>query len=870
MKKLMLIDGNALVHRAFHALPPLKSPKGILTNAVFGFFSILLRAIKDIKPDYIAATFDLAGPTFRHEEFAEYKSHRVKAPDELYEQMPIVKNLLAAFGVPVYEQQGYEADDIIGTLATKSKKIKDLKTIIATGDLDTLQLVEGDKTSVFTLKKGLADTVIYDEDAVIKRFGLNPSQMPDFKGLKGDPSDNIPGVPGVGDKTASELIKNYGDLDSLYKALEKGKTKDISEKLQAKLKEFKEQAYFSKQLSTIVCDLDVDFSLEKADWRKNADISKVKDMFRELGFSSLMNRLSEAAEIEKEGNGASKEIPATEQVKLIAELTEEKAKELSSKIKTVAVAADEDGLLVSPDGLRIYSVKSENLALEPVKKIFEDPEIQKIGHDLKPTVKLLLKEGIELKGLVFDSKIASYMLGFPIRDYNFSGVAERLFSKSTGDSAVSVLSHIFKVREKLEKEMEAQKMEAPYRMIEMPLIEVLAYMENKGVLVDIKVVGALLKLVEKEIAKLETKIYKIAGGEFNINSPQQVAEVLFGKLGIKGKIKKTGGGAMSTAAPELEKLRDEHLIIDLILQHREFQKLKTTYIEPFPTLIDPEDKRLHTTYDQTGTATGRLASQNPNLQNIPTRTELGQKFRKAFIAREGFMLVSFDYSQVELRIVAHIADDKTMIAAFERNEDIHTRTAAEVFDVDFSDVTKEMRRQAKVLNFGIIYGMGPAGFARAAGMDRKQANEFIEKYLKEFSGIAWYMDEMKRKVRKDGYVETLFGHRRLLPEIHSQMPQLEAQAERMAINMPTQGTVADIVKIAMRRIYDRIKKEGWEEDVNLLLQIHDELLFEIREKSMSPAVEAIKEIMEHIYQFKVPLAIDVKVGKNWADMEPPL
>ncbi|MBI2063751.1 MAG: DNA polymerase I [Candidatus Yanofskybacteria bacterium] len=858
MKKIILIDGNALVHRAFHALPPLTSPSGAVTNAVFGFSSIFIKMIKELKPDFIAATFDLKGPTFRHEKFAEYKIHREKAPDELYRQIPLVKEVLAAFGVPIYEKEGYEADDLIGTLAAKAKGQKDLQTIIATGDMDALQLVDGKRVAVFTLRKGVSDTVVYDEDAVFARYGLKPEQLNDYRGLKGDPSDNISGVPGVGEKTAAELIKKFSDLEELFKFLEankgqipKLKTAGISEKLAERLLENKDKAFSSRELSTIVTDLDIDFTMEKSAWRKNADISRIETNFRDLGFSSLLKRLPEI--------GLNKAVAET---------------------PDLPKTSGAEELQLDPDENNIYV--NEPAEQQIIKKILANPQAVIIGHDLKELFRSAIKQGKpfnkaqgrpfdktqgrHIKNRIFDTKIAAYLLNPDQKDYDFSKVYYAEYNEIPGMEASRRPAYLWKLRERLWENIKSADLIKVFEDIEMPLVPVLAEMELYGIKINTKALAELLKSTNKELAKLETKIYELAGGEFNINSPQQLGEILYAKLGIKGRVRKTGGGALSTAAPELEKIREEHPIIDFILQYRELQKLKTTYIEPFPQLVDRSDGRLHTTYNQTGTGTGRLSSENPNLQNIPIKTELGREFRRAFIAEDGCQLVSFDYSQLELRVVAHIAKDEKMIEVFRRGEDIHTATAAEIFEVTLEQVTKEMRRQAKTLNFGIIYGMGPLGFARSAGVSTLRAREFITKYFADFSGVAKYMEEMKAKAHEIGYVETIFGRRRRLLDIQSTMPQLQAQAERAAINHPVQGTAADLMKLSMIGVSEFIHKNLDDKQARLLLQVHDELVFEIKTDLVQKLAKTFKQIMESVYRLDVPLIVDVKFGQNWQDM----
>lgn len=843
MRKLIVIDGNALVHRAFHALPPLTSPKGLVTNAVFGFSSILIKIIKEMKPDFIAAAFDLAGPTFRHEEFAEYKIHRVKAPKELYDQIPLVKEMLAAFGVPVYEKQGFEADDLIGSLAEKSRRQKDLQVIIATGDLDTLQLVEDDKVVVFTLRKGVSDTVVYDEKAVLERYGLKPSQLSDYRGLKGDPSDNIPGVPGIGEKTAASVIKEFGSLENLYQELEKNKDKEIksvSEKLKEKLLENKKQAFFSKQLSVIVTDLDVDFSLAKSDWRKNLKLDEIERIFRDLGFASLLRRLPEIGLTSQGSISFDEPVIASKEI----DRSEEEYR---------------------PGDKEIYLAPGQ--PAQSLADKLSDEDLIIIGHDIKSSLKPLVSTGKEIKAKIFDTKIAAYLLSPEQRSYSYEEIYYSEFRKTPSIMAEKKIAELHRLKTRLWQKMSQDRTAEIFEKIEMPLVKILAEMESNGIKVNKKAISTLEKSVAAELKKIEKKIFKLAAREFNINSPRQLGDVLFNKLKLKGRVRKTGGGALSTAAGELEKLREEHEIIDPILDYRELQKLKTTYIDPFPSLID-SDGRIRTTYNQTGAATGRLSSQDPNLQNIPIRTELGQEFRRSFVAENGYQLASFDYSQLELRIVAKVADDRKMIDTFKRGEDIHATTAAEVFEVKLEEVTKEMRRQAKVLNFGIIYGMGSLAFARAAGVSRDRAREFMDKYFNKFSGVARYMEEMKKTGHNQGYAESYFGRRRPLLDINSSMPQLRAQSERIAINHPIQATAADLMKLAMIGVHNYIHKElRAGQGARMLLQIHDELVFEIKESEIKKTCPEIKKIMEEVGELDVPIMVEVKTGSNWAGLE---
>ncbi|MBI1888349.1 MAG: DNA polymerase I [Candidatus Spechtbacteria bacterium] len=741
-KKLFLIlDANALIHRSYHALPEFRTHKGVLVNAVYGFTSILLKVLREFEPEYIAAAFDVHAPTFRDVAYEEYKAKRVKAPDELYQQIPYVKEVLNAFHIPIYEKEGFEADDVIGTvakLAERSQAQPKAEIVIVSGDLDTLQLVDK-QTKVYTMRKGLADTVLYDEEAVKKRFGgLTPKQMVDYKGLRGDPSDNIPGVTGVGEKTAIQILSAFDSIDNLYKRLEE-KDQDLSQKIKPKLQErllqYKEQALFSRELAMIRKDVPIDFRLRDLRWAvfKREEVEEVLEKFE---FRSLIARLPSF---------------------------------VSAKPK----------------------------------------------EELRET-----NEGIgEKKDATFEK----------IEKLNTEGV----FSQEVYE-------------------------------LEKKLVSIVRNMEKLGIKIDKEYLEKLAKEIQKDLTDTESRIYEISGKKFNINSPQQLSEILFSHLALPLKgLKKTPGGVVSTAAPELEKLQGAHPVISQLLKYRELQKLYSTYLMPLPSMADAEG-RIHTSFDQLGASTGRISSLRPNLQNIPARGEWGTKIRKGFIAGKGFQFVAFDYSQMELRIAAHIADDQKMKAFFRQGEDIHVMTAAEVFGVPKQDVTSEMRYRAKALNFGILYGMGASGFAKSANISRTQAKDFIDGYFARFPAIYEYIQKIKEFTREHGYAETLLHRKRYIPEITSHTPVLKAQAERMAVNHPIQGSSADIIKLAMVAIAE---SNTLDETCRLILQIHDELLFEIRDDMIEKQSQDIKEIMENAYSLSVPLKVDISFGPSWGELK---
>jgi DNA polymerase-1 len=903
----MAIDANALIHRAYHALPPLTTPKGEPVGALYGLCLTLLNVLKTFKPSHIAAVFDSPEKTFRHKEYAAYKGTRKKAEEDLVKQIIRGREIFAAFGIPILAVPGFEADDIIGTLATNAQKEK-LETIIVTGDQDSLQLVNDD-VKVFMLKRGIKDTVTMGEKDVIERYGLRPNQIVDYKSLRGDASDNIPGVPGIGEKTATELLQKYGTVENIYKKID-----ELPEKYQKKLREGEDKAILSKKLAQIDLAVPLDKKIQEMVW-ENYSRENAVALLRELGFSSLLTRIPDAPQ--------EKIVPAKSQGTLLGgfnesfdvrakrrtagyELvnTEKRAKEVAKvleKTKEFAVDTETDSLIA-----RTAPLCGISLAIEPgkawyvaekfvpfFKKVLEDKNIAKIGHNLKYDAEVLLNFGIDLKPLTFDTMLASYVLSPNSRAHGLDGLVftilghemipiEALIGKNgRGQKVMSEvplddvaeyscedadytlrLAHHF--RAELKKRDNAEKVLAE---IEMPLVKVLVHMEMAGIKVDSKPLLKLSKELGARLKTLEKQIHELAGEPFNVSSPQQMREILFNKL----KLSTVGIGhtqsGFSTAADELEKLQDIHPIIAKIQEYRELSKLKNTYLDTLPELIDKKTGRLHTSYNQTGTATGRLSSSDPNLQNIPIRTEIGAEIRKAFVAERGYLLVGADYSQIELRIAAHVAKDKVMQQVFKDGKDIHTETAAFVFGVPLSEVTKDQRRQAKTLNFGVLYGMGQNAFARGAGVSIGEAQKFISEYMRTYRGIAEYMQEAKALVIANGYVETIYGRRSYLPEINSGNPMLRSAAERAAINHPIQGAEGDIIKRAMVAVYDKISDgRGIFDGVKMLLQVHDELVFEVPSNAAQKFSIDLKPLLENLEKLSVPLIVDVKIGKNWGEM----
>lgn len=850
---LVIIDSQALIHRAFHALPILTDRRGTPTNAVFGFFSVFLRMIKEISPTAVVACFDLPAPTFRHAAFADYKAHRPKTPSELIVQIPIVKELLGDFKVPVVELAGYEADDLVGTIATLvAREHKDWQVIIATGDLDTLQLITP-RIEVYTLKKGVNETNIYNEAAVLKRYGLAPATMREYKGLVGDPSDNIPGVKGIGEKGAIALLKEYKDLESIYKALE-----DAPEKFKARLKNAltagRESAFFSRTLATIDCKAPIKFDLKTA-LRADFDLKAATLGLQKYGLRSLIARLPHKT------TGTLLEPAAPPTRKKISVL---KVKQWPNfDLAVVAVGWHENSLACFHKDK--WLVGPLDLGALPERLVI---------HDYKKLVHLIMRHGQRPAPAHFDTLLAAWLSRPGRTSYEPTKLAEVLniappeFEGRLDDNELAALTEGYYALEfykHLKPIIEKQKLTSVLNDLEQPLTLVLAEMEAAGIVFDSHYLKSLKLEVKTQLKSLTKAIHQAAGTDFNILSPKQIRETLFEKLKISTiGIRTTPTGALSTDEQELRKIMAANPIVVDILAYRERAKLLNTYIEPLPRFAD-ESGRIHTTFIQTGAVTGRLASAEPNLQNIPLRTELGRRVRHAFVAPPRAVFLAFDFSQIDLRVVAHLSGDKTMIDAFLRQEDIHVTTAAAVLNLEPTQITKVMRQNAKAVNFGIIYGLSAFGLSESTDMTREEAKQFINGYFERFKGVKDFMEKTKDQVRQQGYAETILGRRRYLPEIKSGSFRARSAAEREAINHPVQGTTADIMKKAMLDIAQIISRR-FPNDVKMLLQVHDDLLFEVNKDAVVRVIPVIKKAMEEVVALAVPLQVEVKAGENWGEM----
>ena len=855
-KKIVILDSNAVIHRAYHALPPFTTAEGVMVNAVYGYAKLLLKVIKDIKPDIVLAAFDVAGGTFRHEQFDDYKANRVAADQDLYDQIPLVQELVRGLDIPVLELAGYEADDIIGTIAEQTNKSKN-ELVIVTGDMDTMQLVKPG-ISVYTLRKSINDTVIFDTEAVIAKYQIRPDQVRDFKGLKGDPSDNIPGVPGIGDLRAVNLLKRFETIENVYKFVDKyTKFEDIAKEdrealtksIFENLKNNKEQAFFSRELATIILDAPIgDIVNETLEYQ--FPVEKAKETFKHFEFFSLVKDLNIILEKEK---------PNKAQASFWSQ--EDKSAQAEEHIKTQYQSLDTlvSGPLAIYQSGEYYAAidargRRAKLNEKELRDLLATNQIL-ICADIKPIIRGLYP--FELKANLQDVVLMAYLINPGERQLSLAAVASAYgvdYNESHPELSLHSLYTII-----LEK-MKPQHIEEVYNTIERPLLPVLARMEAIGVLFDIDKLQSTKDFVENKIKDLTQKIYSIAGEEFNLNSPKQLSQILFTKLALSPKgVKKTGSGQISTSADALESMRAEFEIVDLILQYREVAKLKSTYIDSLPLMMDKKG-RIHTSYQQNIAATGRLSSVDPNLQNIPARSELGRQIKQCFVAPKNWTLLACDYSQIELRLAAHLAQDKAMLEIFSQGQDFHTATAQRVYGVNSEDITKEMRTFAKTINFGILYGMGAVSLARNLKISRTEAQEFLARYREAYPELHEYMESLKQFARQHGYAQTEYGRIRDLSNIDIRNPRNQALLERIAVNMPIQGLQADIIKLAMIQIDEYLREK---QDIHMILQVHDELVFEVEQDEVDLYQKKIVNIMESVYKASIPIKVGVTIKDYW-------
>ncbi len=792
-KKLVLLDAHAIIHRAYHGMPNFTTYAGFPTGAIYGFITMVLRMIDDFNPDYIIACYDLPGKTFRHESYSEYKGTRSKTDEALKMQFQPTRDVCKIFSIPIYDAPGFEADDILGTI-TEQLKSEKIDIIIASGDMDTLQLVDEKRVQVFTLKRGMSDTVVYDEKAVIDRFHFKPLSIIDYKAFKGDSSDNIPGIKGIGDKAATLLISHFGNMEKVYEVLEKDEQTlfdiGLTKRMIDLVKEGREEAEFSKVLATIRTDAPIDFKIPEQDWHTSINVEKALKLFEKYELRALPKRLFKTLNIQNRDNGGSESDFI---------FVEEKKKKREDKI-------DETQLKLTSIALTLVDSDQANANLEKI--------LEYTGED------------------------------------SFFAASKEIY----GD---------------LQKDKKSFEI---YNKIEKPLLTLVSKMEENGILIDQDFFKRLSTKYHTELQKIENKIFEFAGEEFNVKSPKQLSEILFEKMHLSTKgIKKSKTGTYSTNISNLEKLQNEHKIIQQIVEYRELQKLLSTYIDVIPKMIGV-DGRLHAEFLQNGTATGRFSSRNPNLQNIPTRTELGRKIREGFIAEKGKKFVSFDYSQIELRILAILSQDREFIQIFKEGKDIHTSVAARISGVDEAKVDREMRRKAKVVNFGILYGMGINSLKKEMESTREEAQMFYNGFFEQFPEATAFLEATKEFARKHGYTETLFGRRRQFRSINAKLPFIRAMAERMALNAPIQGTAADIIKLSMVQVAKKLEKDF--PTAKLLLQIHDEFIYEVDEGKVDDFSEKVVGIMENIleisylhYETEVPIFVHGSVGKNWGELK---
>ena len=864
MKKLLILDSNSILNRAFYGVRYLSAKDGTPTNAIYGFLNILLKLIKEQEPDYICAAFDVKAPTFRHKQYEGYKAQRKPMPEGLAAQMPLAKDVLRAMGVTILEKEGYEADDIIGTVARLCEE-SEISCFIATGDKDDLQLAS-DKTKVIltVTKSGYNETIIYDDKAVKEKYHVTPTEFIDVKALMGDPSDNIPGVKGVGEKTAMSLIEKHHSIEYIYENID-----DIGLKgaMLQKMKDGRKMAFMSKELATINRNTPIEFNAEECVFDGFENNGELYEILKRLELNSIIKKL---------------DLSGVDNVKE----NEDNFKDFSYQVgdknmisgDKVTVVLDFDG-----DNISSAAVGAGNNAVvlneqDDIKELLEDDSIAKVMFDVKEAI-VKLNGRIDIKNISDDTAIAAYLVDPAKNEYTIEKLASEYFGTVIEKPEVKQLSLLDDVEtdrseylakcavalgvlnERIGDKIKENGQEKLYQEVELPLVTVLAHLEINGFLVDDNQLKEFADKLGEKIDALTNEIYMLAGEEFNINSPKQLGVILFEKLELK-PVKKTKTG-YATNADVLEKLRDKHPIVNFIMEYRQLAKLKSTYCDGLTAVVNPNTHRIHSVFTQTVTVTGRLSSTEPNLQNIPTRTELGREIRKMFVAKEGYVLVDADYSQIELRVLAHIANDETMINAFRNNEDIHAVTASQVLGIPLEDVTKEQRSSAKAVNFGIVYGIGEFSLAQDLHISVKEAKAYIESYLEKYHGVRNYMESIKEQAKKDGYVKTMLNRIRYIPELKSPNYNIRQFGERVALNTPIQGTAADIIKLAMVRVDNRLINEGLKS--KLILQVHDELIVEAHKDEVDKVKQILSEEMQGAMELNVPLKVDMSTGHSWYD-----
>ena len=864
MKKLLILDSNSILNRAFYGVRYLSAKDGTPTNAIYGFLNILLKLIKEQEPDYICAAFDVKAPTFRHKQYEGYKAQRKPMPEGLAAQMPLAKDVLRAMGVTILEKEGYEADDIIGTVARLCEE-SEISCFIATGDKDDLQLAS-DKTKVIltVTKSGYNETIIYDDKAVKEKYHVTPTEFIDVKALMGDPSDNIPGVKGVGEKTAMSLIEKHHSIEYIYENID-----DIGLKgaMLQKMKDGREMAFMSKELATINRNTPIEFNTEECVFDGFENNGELYEILKRLELNSIIKKL---------------DLSGVDNVKENEDIFKDFSYQVGDKNMIsgdkVTVVLDFDG-----DNISSAAVGAGNNAVvlneqDDIKELLEDDSIAKVMFDVKEAI-VKLNCRIDIKNIADDTAIAAYLVDPAKNEYTIEKLASEYFGTVIEKPEVKQLSLLDDVEtdrseylakcavalgvlnERIGDKIKENGQEKLYQEVELPLVTVLAHLEINGFLVDDHQLKEFADKLGEKIDALTNEIYMLAGEEFNINSPKQLGVILFEKLELK-PVKKTKTG-YATNADVLEKLRDKHPIVNFIMEYRQLAKLKSTYCDGLRAVVNPNTHRIHSVFTQTVTVTGRLSSTEPNLQNIPTRTELGREIRKMFVAKEGYVLVDADYSQIELRVLAHIANDETMINAFRNNEDIHAVTASQVLGIPLEDVTKEQRSSAKAVNFGIVYGIGEFSLAQDLHISVKEAKAYIESYLEKYHGVRNYMESIKEQAKKDGYVKTMLNRIRYIPELKSPNYNIRQFGERVALNTPIQGTAADIIKLAMVRVDNRLINEGLKS--KLILQVHDELIVEAHKDEVDKVKQILSEEMQSAMELNVPLKVDMSTGHSWYD-----